>query len=144
MDYTKEVSEAIKPILKQYGFKKKGLNWYLENEVILKIFNLQRSAWSEKVYLNIGVKIKSNRSILSYAFPGSDICTRLDNFIDNEYLDFENEVTTEKRCEEFIKLINKDPYHFFTLQGSKNELKTLVNNIGSLAMNKFAKEHLGM
>jgi hypothetical protein len=40
------------------GFKKKGNNWVINNDVLVKVVNLQKSNFSNRYYLNYGFIIK--------------------------------------------------------------------------------------
>ena len=115
MDYTIEIINSINPILNEYGFKKKGLNWFSENDNIVKIFNIQKSQFGKQIYLNIGIKIKALESKISNTFPGSHVGFRLDHLLRKGILDFENDLDSEMRCKEIFKLISKNPYGFFVI-----------------------------
>lgn len=145
MDYTNELVNSIKPILKKYGFKNKGLNWFNEDETIIKVFNIQKSHFGKQIYLNIGIKIKALESKNSYTFPGSQIGTRLDNFVRREILDFENNISNEVRCDEIILMLNSNPFEFFTLTGEIESIKKFI--IESKSINSVflsAKKYLGI
>ncbi len=142
MDYTKEVVDSIKPILKDYGFKKKGLNWFWEDQDIIKIFNIQRSQFSRKIYLNIGIKIKTLEAALTYTFPGAHIGFRLDHLIKEKYLDFESGMDSNSRNLGFAKLINSNPYQFFTFTGNLENIKDFIRRTGTYSIVLKAKEYL--
>lgn len=145
MDYTEEIVYSIKPILKNYGFRKKGLNWFYENQSIVKIFNIQKSQFGRQIYLNIGIKIKALEPNISYTFPGSQIGTRLDPLVNKEILDFENNVSLESRCTEIVRMLSSNPYGFFTLSGDNESIKKFIFETGSIN-NVFlsAKEYLNL
>jgi hypothetical protein len=127
MDYLSETIEAIHPILKAYGMKKTALNWYYENETIFKIFNIQKSQFSKKIYLNIGIKLKAIEPVPRRIYPGSHLSTRLDHLISPKYLDFENKVSSRKRIRKISELIRSNPYEFFALQGNVEELRRFAS-----------------
>lgn len=145
MDYTKEIVDSIKPILNEYGFKKKGLNWFSENDNIVKIFNIQKSQFGKQIYLNIGIKIKALESKISNTFPGSQVGFSLDHLLSAGVLDFENNLDSKMRCEEMIKLLSNNPYGFFTLTGSIESIKKFIKDTGSITMVFLvAKNYLGL
>lgn len=51
--------KAIAKPFKQAGFIKKGLSWYLDGRDALIVFNLQRSDWGARYYLNMGIWLKA-------------------------------------------------------------------------------------
>jgi hypothetical protein len=143
MDYIKEVVDSLKPILKNFGFRNKGFNWFYENENIVKIFNIQKSHFGKQIYLNIGIKIKALEPKISYTFPGSQIGFRLDSLVRKEVLDFENNISNEVRSEEIIDMLNSNPYKFFTLTGEKESIKKFIiesNSIHTVCLD--AKKYL--
>lgn len=142
MDYIKELVEAIKPLLKKYGMKKTSLNWYREDEKIIRIFNIQKSIFGKQIYLNIGIKIKEIEPDISKSSIGSHISARLDHFIDKKYLDFENNITTSERNSVFINLINSNPYNFFTLKSDNEEILKFIIENDIHAVYKIAKDYL--
>ncbi len=141
MDYLKEVIDAIKPILKKYGMKKTALNWYREDEKIIRIFNIQKSMYGKQIYLNIGIKIKEIEPNVSKSIIGSHITMRLDGLIDKKYLDFENNIASTERCSTFQDLLNSNPYNFFTLKGDNEELMKFIKDNNILAVFKIAKDY---
>jgi hypothetical protein len=143
LDYIKEVVDSLKPILKKYGFRNKGLNWFYENEYIVKIFNIQKSLFGKQIYLNIGIKMKALEPNISYTFPGSQVGIRLDNMVGKEVLDFENNISNEDRTEVITKVLKSNPYDFFTLTGENESIKKFTiesNSIHTLSLD--AKKYL--
>ena len=58
-----DIERLLARILKPEGFRKKGRTWRLEAPETITVVNLQRSQWSETYYLNLGVLVKSMKSI---------------------------------------------------------------------------------
>ncbi|MEQ9217110.1 MAG: DUF4304 domain-containing protein [Cyclobacteriaceae bacterium] len=143
-DYLDQTVIKIKPILKELGFKKNRLNWYYENDLIIKIFNIQKSYYSSKVYLNIGIYILELLNKPSYSFPGVHIGYRLDHLVSMEILDYENVLPQHIRDEEYLKLLRSNPYEFFTLSGSKPELIKFIKEIDLDSTSVKAKEYLNI
>lgn len=132
MDYIQELVASLKPILENFGFRNKGLNWFYENENIVKIFNIQKSHFGKQIYLNIGIKIKALEPKISYTFPGSQIGFRFDSLVRKEVLDFENNISNEVRSEEIIDMLISNPYKFFTLTGEKESIKRFIIESNSI------------
>ncbi len=130
MDYLDTAVEAIKPILKDYGFKKQHLNWFIEDDNIIKIFNIQKSLYGKQVYLNIGIFIKRLEPKKEYLSYKCHIKQRLDLLIGREYLDFENNIDDEQRIVKFKQLLNSNPYTFFTMKGTSEDIDkfSILNN----------------
>lgn len=141
-NYTKEIVEAIKPILKSYSFNKKRLNWIFENEQIVKIFNIQKSQWGNQIYLNIGIIIKSIENEILNVIYKCHIQARLDELIGNKYLDFENEINTSDRITMLINLLKSNPYNFFTMDESKKSLNNFIKNSKTSVVLENAKKYL--
>jgi hypothetical protein len=142
MDYLDDVIKAIKPILKDYGFKKKDLNWFAEDENIIKIFNIQKSQYSKKVYLNIGILLKKIEEKSGYSIVDCHIRFGLDHLINRDFLDFEIDINSILRLEEFKNLISGNPYKFFTLTGTTDEIMEFIRESKTLVITKLAKEYL--
>ena len=143
MDYLEDILLSIKPLLKEYGFKKKGYNWIKEQNECIKIFNIQKSQFGKQVYLNIGFiikKVMKDDHILMYKCP---IQIRLDELIGKKYLDFENDIISSERCEAFKALIKKNPYSFITMNGSREDLNKFVKDSNTQFVTGEAKKYLG-
>lgn len=52
---TKQLGDLIHPILKSAGFERKGSTWNRISGDFIDVVNLQRSQWSPRVTLNIGI-----------------------------------------------------------------------------------------
>lgn len=141
-DYTKEIVEAIKPILKSYSFTKKGLNWIFENEKIVKIFNIQKSQWGNQIFLNIGIIIKSLENEISHVITKCHIQSRLDDLLENKYLDFENKIHISKRINVLNELLISNPYNFFTMDESKTSLNNFIKKNKTSLVFENAKQYL--
>ncbi|MFO7526852.1 MAG: DUF4304 domain-containing protein [Ignavibacteriaceae bacterium] len=145
MDYIQELVTSLKPLLENYGFRNEGLNWFYENESIIKIFNIQKSQFGKQFYLNIGIKIKVLESKITYSFAGSQVGTRLDTLVRKEILDFENDINNKVRAKEIIKMLNSNPYEFFTLTGEIESIKKFIidsKSFNTVTLN--AKKYLGI
>lgn len=54
----KLVQQAVGAPLAAAGFKRKSNTWYLENEDVVILVNLQKSQYSRKYYVNCGISLK--------------------------------------------------------------------------------------
>jgi DNA-directed RNA polymerase subunit H (RpoH/RPB5) len=144
MDYLTEVVNTIKPVLKQYGFKKERLNWIFENDDIVKVLNLQKSSYAKQIYINIGIVIKAISPTVKYVHYESQIQSRLDHLIDGKFLEFENPQNETERLEAFKDLLIGNPYNFFMLKGTKQELLKFVKESNTHMLFLTAKKYLGI
>jgi hypothetical protein len=46
---------VLVPLLKRYGFRKRRFRWYRAKEHVIQVFDVQKSAWSDSYYFNLGV-----------------------------------------------------------------------------------------
>jgi hypothetical protein len=53
-----DLIEYLNHEFRRIGFAKVGDNWYLEYEDCIQVVNLQKSAYSEQYYLNLGILLK--------------------------------------------------------------------------------------
>ena len=58
-DEKKHLESIFKPVLKGYGFRKKGGTWWKQLDEFTQVVNIQGSQFSKRFYLNLGVYIKS-------------------------------------------------------------------------------------
>jgi hypothetical protein len=142
MDYLEDVLVAIKPILTQYGFSKKNLNWIRETDFVVLVFNIQKSQYSRRVYLNIGISINAIAQEPVTVVYKCPIQVRLDHLIGEEALDFEINLDPVTRRSRFVKLLESNPYGFFTLTGTNPELLEFIKATGTLAVTLPTREYL--
>jgi|APSaa5957512622_1039677.scaffolds.fasta_scaffold25808_3 hypothetical protein len=53
----KQLVNALKPLLKQHGFRKQGATWHRQVPGYIQVVNVQGSQWSKTFYINLGVYI---------------------------------------------------------------------------------------
>ena len=85
----KELIDALDKELKLEGFQKRSTTWYLDEEKIVKVVNLQKSNFSDLYYLNLSIFLKG---LGKDQFPKEEHChirTRLDNTIVNLAKDYD-------------------------------------------------------
>lgn len=46
---------VLVPVLKRYGFRKRRFRWYRAEGHVIQVFDLQKSAWSDSYYINLGI-----------------------------------------------------------------------------------------
>ena len=46
---------VLAPLLKECGFRKQRFRWCRPREAVIQIFDVQRSAWSDYYYINLGI-----------------------------------------------------------------------------------------
>lgn len=59
MTITRTLSNALNAELKTAGFKRKGATWYLRNDDIIAVVNLQKSNYDATHFLNLGFWIRA-------------------------------------------------------------------------------------
>jgi hypothetical protein len=57
--YIRRLAQAIAPVMKQAGFKKKGQSWRFATLETIAVLNLQKSQWGPDYYINLGVLIRA-------------------------------------------------------------------------------------
>jgi len=84
----KEFIKIFNNELKKHKFIKKGYSWYLFEEKVIKVVNLQKSQYSNLYYVNLCVFFKD---LEKTDFPKEEHChirTRLDNYIIQSDIDY--------------------------------------------------------
>lgn len=105
-DFVKYLDNLFKP----FGFQKKGNNWYVESEELIKTINIQKSKFGDNYYLNYGFILKS----LDLLNLEMHIFNRLGSLNDAEnqrimkLLDFEQSIDEEQRRIELSSYIEKN------------------------------------
>lgn len=141
--------------LSPYGMQKKSTSWYKETNDIIQLVNLQKSEFSNKYYLNIGLlplgvavdgmpRPKEHkfpiRIRMSALFP--DTATLLENVLDLEY----EALPDLDREEKISEIITRDLLPFLTEMSSQINIKHAVTEgrfSGGL-VNVAVKKHLGL
>jgi len=77
---TESFINRLKPLLKEYRFKKTGSTWRRDQETSIAVFNIQKSRWGgEAFFINIGVYFKSLGNDLSPTHNKCHVQFRLDH-----------------------------------------------------------------
>lgn len=102
-DFIQLAHEVFKPL----GYKRKNSNWSSETSELIRVFNLQKSMYSNLYYLNYGFIIKGlelrGRFHVGSRFYYKDNEKR-DHYVD-KLLDFENDIPDEKRRKELRQVL---------------------------------------
>jgi hypothetical protein len=112
--------------LRTAGYINKGQSWYLDGVDSIVVFNLQKSDFAEKYYVNIGVWLKQ---LGDESFPASHRChisTRLDSLFKDriELIDRACRVDAENPyLEAFLELVRDEFLPFAAACGSMSWLR---------------------
>lgn len=55
---TTEFADQLAPDMKSRGFRKSGATWHRDQGRIIQVLNIQKSQWSDRFYINVGVYLK--------------------------------------------------------------------------------------
>lgn len=150
-EITKQIENAVKPLLKEAGFKKNGLTWRLSTDQGTAVFNIQRSSWSTAYYFNFGFHIGS---LEKKTLPKESDCHvrgRIENLLGSEeemresyrYLDFENEIEMPSRLEKLAWYVDKRIIPWLVRHSETQELLGLLRGgRGNLLFLKGSPEGL--
>lgn len=124
----KEFIQFLDDIFKSNGFKKKGNNWCLENEVLIKRINLQKSKYGDCYYLNYGVNFRNLdfQKVEMHIFHRLGSVNETENKRIIELLDFGENIPDEKRKNELRVFIEKNMLQ--DLMNINSEID-IVNNL---------------
>lgn len=108
----KILEAALKPLMKQLGFKKNGPTWYRHTDIGIQVLNIQGSQWDKSFYINLGVYFLA---IGSEEKPKEHQChvrQRLCQLSDdlqscNDTLSFESDTAHEVRGKALCHLVKK-------------------------------------
>jgi hypothetical protein len=116
-EFTKYLSE----IFRLSGFVKKRNYWFLENNDLRKVINLQKSSFSDRYYINYGYILKKLEleGLTMHIFNGLGSLDEEENQSINELLDFDNKINDNQRKQELKLYIEK--YVLSELSGTNSE-----------------------
>lgn len=147
----KQLANAIKPLMKDAGFKKTAFNWHRKIDSVVQVLNFQGSQWSKSLYINLGVyfldigdKEKPPeydchiRQRLAGIAPDLSRC--------NELFNFENTIPDDLRFKEVSQLIQDVALPWLdrcsTKEGAKHYLQNEKKH--GLPVPVSAKQYLGL
>ncbi|MDV6330446.1 DUF4304 domain-containing protein [Asticcacaulis sp. 201] len=151
----KALEKMTDKYLSPYGMQKKSTSWYKETNDVLQIVNLQKSEFSNKFYLNIGLlpfgiavygmpRPKEHkfpiRIRMSALYPGT--AALLENVLDLEY----GVLSDSDREAKFSEIITRQLLPFLTEVSSKSDIKhaAIEGRFSGGLVNLMAKKQLGL
>lgn len=127
----REIDILVKDILTSYGFVYKKTSWYRTTNDFIQILNFQKSHFSNKFYLNIGIdEIQGDRPTYKpeYQFP---VRLRIDMLLSNkelmQSLDFEKDCQETDRQKELNTIVLYG-INFLDSINEWNQLRTAIKN----------------
>ena len=101
------IKMIVNDLMKSAGFRCKNNSWYRRINDLIQILNIQKSAWGDLYYINLGLDYYdgSFRYPSEYKFPGEYMfgfrirASELFQDADFKSLDFEKDYDQEKRTE---------------------------------------------
>jgi hypothetical protein len=141
----KKLEIILKPVLKEFGFRKKGGTWWRQLDCFIQVVNIQGSQFSKRFYLNLGVYIKELGDVEWPAEYDCHIRVRLnsiaDNAIVNSLLDFENTNVDDEERRSIATILRKSGISWLnkcsSFEGAKSDY-VLPNRF----MSKFMRNEL--
>ncbi|TAA47126.1 DUF4304 domain-containing protein [Corallincola spongiicola] len=148
--------DSLKPAFKSEGFKKKGAAWGLVTDEMGKLFKIQCSQNSDRIYFNIGIYLQALGKV---EFPREVDChvrCRLEQFLASkedilsfyELTDFENCPDPQERVKEISKLVTSKVMPWFRKLNSPSDIvalqevaPTMFWNNGKELLEKLSEKH---
>lgn len=150
-DEQKQLALAIKPLMKNAGFKKSAFNWHRKIDNVVQVLNFQGSQWSKSVYVNLGVYFLDIGSKNKPPEYDCHIRQRLSGISSdltrcNELFDLESKIDNFQRYKEVSSLIQEVALPWLercsTKEGAKYYLEHEKKH--GLPVPILAKQYLGM
>jgi hypothetical protein len=125
------IVEAVDGFFKSKGLVKHSGSWYRRTVETISVFNLQKSQYGRRYYLNFGIWILS---VEDTDFPKPHKCHlvgRIDRLIEDEFeskgfdalLDLEQPVADGERRSELIRILDEQLIPFLDYSGAVEELR---------------------
>ena len=147
----KQLANAIKPLMKDAGFKKKAFNWYRKIDDVVQVLNIQGSQWSKFMYINLGIYFLDLGSKVQPPAYECHIRERLNGITTdlsryNELCDFENTIPDLQRYQEIAELIQGVALPWLERCSSKEGVKKYLQDEKKqgLPVRAIAKQYLGL
>ena len=98
----KDFIKYLNDIFKSHGFIKNGNNWFLENDYLKKVINIQKSRFGNNYYLNYGYILKKLelQKLAMHIYHRLSSLNGKENQRIIELLDFEKNIPDEQRKKE--------------------------------------------
>ena len=126
------IEEAIAPAMKSYGFKKKARTWWRATDDSVQVVNLQKSAYGEQLYINLGLFV---RSLGSEQTPPENRChirARLERVVpESLYLSVTSASSYAVPSEELVNALLLHGIGWFEKLGSPAGRRSLLNEASS-------------
>lgn len=105
----KELVFILDKMLTPIGFKRKGNYWVINNNVIAKMVNLQKSKFGNSFYINYGYIIKALplNGLMMHIFDAFGSFDEVEQQRIISLLDFESNISNEYRINELEKLLHE-------------------------------------
>jgi len=108
----KRLVAALKPLLKERGFRKKGATWHRRVDEFIQVVNVQGSQWSKKFYLNLGIYITQLGDMETPPEYHCHIRNRVNELAPDrqrylQLVDLENDVPDEVRFSGLLAIVDQ-------------------------------------
>lgn len=148
----KKLAQAIAPVMKQAGFKKRGQSWRFDTPETIVVLNLQKSQWGPGYFINLGVLI---RALNPHSQPDVFSCpiqTRLKNLLPKldaarELFDFSNsKYDTDEGYKEMAEVVRTYALPLLKQCGSLDGIRDAIRASPRLGMQAWrtAVDFLGI
>ncbi len=143
----KELEKILSNTLVPIGFKKKGNHWIINDNVIIKMVNLQKSEFSNSFYINYGYSLKSIPldNTMMHIFKGLGSANQNENIRIKELLDLDSEISNSNREKELTKLLlDKVVLNMNNVNTEEDLLNELKNRPHLNDISLLVKRHFGL
>lgn len=122
--------EFLNEVFKQFGFKKKGNNWFSETNDLKKVINLQHSNFGNYYYINYGWIIK-NLELPGNSHIGGRLASlnKQENIRIDELLNLEKDIRQEDRKSELYAFIKSYLVQKLQEINTEEELSNYLKNL---------------
>jgi hypothetical protein len=130
-DSKRQLGEALAPVLKVAGYRKRALTWHREWKDTISVVNLQKSQWGDQFYVNCAIYLKALGSEKTPPEYRCQVRTRIDDLVPdqsrlNALLDFEKKIKEETRLEEIVTLVTSFALPWLEKYSEVEQLRSLV------------------
>ena len=129
----------IKDLMKSAGFRCKNNTWYRQCNDLIQSLNIQKSAWGDQYYINLGFDYYDGSFIYpsEFKFHNSfDLIIRASTLFQDEdfkALDYNNDYDLEKRADTIRGIISK----CLDFLGKCNSTTVLKNDYINICRNRL-------
>ncbi len=151
MTVTRKLSESLNAELKTAGFKKKGATWYLGNNDVIAVLNLQKSSYDATHFFNLGFWIRVLEDVENPRHEQCHVRSRAEELWPNEepmvteLLSFDTSADcNEERLAEIRKLVRERITPFLVRGSDMTGLAKIVTEHKGILVRRIAWELLGL